>query len=131
MHVPAWPVYPDQTRAPMPVSEAFRAPSLAGLGIYRCDAELGDCWDDGSTPDDGTGAGGSPAGNAGAGSSIDANALIAAALRAGTDISKLVLIQPGTLQQGNVTTRQTAGYTVSPPSTSTRLGLGVKSDTGG
>jgi hypothetical protein len=133
MHVPAWPVYPSGAPAPSSASEAFGATPLAGLGILQCTEDpFGPCWDDGSNPDDGTGAGGSPAGNSDAESGIDVNALIAQGLKAGTDISKLVLIQPGTLQQGNVTTRQTAGFPVASPAvpvTSTKLG--VKSDTGG
>jgi hypothetical protein len=126
MHVPAWPVYPSGAPAPSSASEAFRATSLAGLGVLQCTEDpFGPCWDDG----EGSGAGGSPAGSD---SSVDWNAIIAGGLKAGTDISKLVLIQPGTLQQGNVTTRQTEGFPVASPAvpvTSTKFG--VKSDTGG
>ena len=51
--------------------------------------------------------------------SSSTDAAIAAAIKGGLDITKLLVIQPGTVQQGNTTIRQTTGYAVSAPVTST------------
>ena len=51
--------------------------------------------------------------------SSSTDAVIAAAIKGGMDITKLLVIQPGTVQQGNTTIRQTTGYAVSAPVTST------------
>ena len=118
MHVPAWPVYPEQNSAA--IAQAFRSTTLSGLG---CDAM-------GSGEDcDGIGAGGSPAGDSEA-SGGDWAAAAAAAAKAAADLAKLAIIQPGTMQQGNLTSRQNPGYPVQPAVTSSTL-LGVQSNTGG
>lgn len=123
MHVPAWPVLPDQTLAE-PVSEAFRVPALAGLGVTTCD--VFGCYDDG------TGAGGSPAGTPTppATTGIDWGSILGTAIKSGTDLSKLVLIQPGTVQQGSTILRQTPGFAVPTPTTQTGVTANVSAGAG-
>ncbi len=124
MHVPAWPVLPSSTLAQNEIAEKFRVPSLMGLGLQMCNEET--CWDDGS----GTGAGGSPGGSPSTPtiSSSDWTKIIGGATAGVTDIAKLVLIQPGTVQQGGTTIRQTPGFAVPVPATQT--GVNLKANTG-
>lgn len=131
MHVPAWPVLPSSTLAQNEIAEKFRVPSLMGMGSY-CDDYPDDCGM-APVPDDGKGAGGSPAGvkapTPAPGPVIDWTKVVGGATQGVTDIAKLVLIQPGTVQQGGSTIRQTPGFAVPVPATSTNVG--VKADTGG
>ena len=160
MHVPAWPVLPDQTIA-RPISEAFRVPAMAGLGAMVCDDS--GCYDDGSgaqvtevlptveipttpiaagtsyydtlgfnTPPGGTvtvpasGGGNVTLQNRG----TQASPVWAQVTQGIIDVTKLMTIQPGTVQQGGTTLRQTPGYAVPTPATSTQLQAQVNSGAG-
>lgn len=148
MHVPAWPVHPDLVSA----GDAFQARSLSGLGLIVCDETgSGECWDEpdantttlelpfdvsqipattsGTVINVPTSSGVRSYQNVGTQAAPNYVPMLTAVTQGAIDLAKLMAIQPGTVQQGGTTTRQTAGYAISTPTTST--GLNLTTGTGG
>ena len=151
--IDAYTVLPDSVLSPGEVAQKFQGRSMAGIGRAQFRRGLralgqtcttydpvdGSCLDTIQTSGDSsidlsyptgtsvgypvTGASGQPA-TGPSGSSVINWTPVANSIATGLiDIAKLETVQPGTVQQGGTTIRQTAGYGVPVPSTSTVLGL--------